>query len=97
MTPLPIHVVFGEALDLLESSGLPFAIMGGFAVRALGLPRPTYDGDVVVDADADRSLLLDIEELLKIHRLPDLAYLRQWAGRLGLSRELEDQLRSAEL
>lgn len=188
MTPLPIHAVFSEALDVLETSQLQFAIMGGFAVRALGLPRPTYDGDLVVDADVDQSLdlfrrfeeagfrvpdefskgyrdrlhgmekvaihkleqrhdwridlffpttpllksafarrkqlrfmgkeravltaedivllkllagrtkdKLDIEELLKIHRSPDVAYLKLWAGRLDLTAELLEQLKAAGL
>ncbi|MBI2919532.1 MAG: hypothetical protein HYY18_00440 [Planctomycetes bacterium] len=188
MTPLPIHAVFSEALDVLESSRLPFAIMGGFAVRALGLPRPTYDGDLVVDANVEQSLdlfrrfdeagfripeefsrgfrdqlhgmekvaihkfeeghdwridlffpttpllksaferrkplrfmgkeravltaedivllkllagrtkdKLDIEELLKIHRSLDVAYLKLWAGKLDLAAELQEQLRTAGL
>ena len=188
MTPLPIHAVFAEALEVLESSRLPFAIMGGFAIRALGLPRPTYDGDLVVEADVEQSLdlfrrfdeagfrvpeefskgfrdhlhgmekvaihkleerhdwridlffpttpllksafarrkqlkfmgkeravltaedivllkllagrtkdKLDIEELLKIHRSLDIAYLTLWAGRLDLAAELREQLRAAGL
>jgi hypothetical protein len=31
-------------------TGLPTMIMGGFAVRAVGIPRPTYDADLTIEA-----------------------------------------------
>jgi hypothetical protein len=37
--------------DLLETEGVDHAILGGYAVRSYGIPRPTYDLDVVVGTD----------------------------------------------
>ncbi len=48
MTELPIQRLLLEALAVLENLGLTHAIMGGFAVRAWGVPRPTYDADIAV-------------------------------------------------
>ena len=184
MTPIPIHAVIEEALGVLEGAGISYAVMGGFAVRALGLPRPTYDGDFLLDLGVEESLqlfrkfedagfrvpdefskgyrdvlkgmekvavhrfhtghdwvvdlffvttpllksawgrrkalrflgkdrpiltaediillkllagrrkdALDIEELLRISRDLDLVYLREWANTLGVSAELEKQIR----
>ena len=36
---------FGRLFDRL---GIPYAIMGGWAVRVYALPRPTYDVDFTV-------------------------------------------------
>ena len=33
---------------LFESMGVPYAVMGGIAVRIYGIPRPTYDVDFTV-------------------------------------------------
>jgi hypothetical protein len=45
--------VAGEVIALLEREGIPYAIMGGFAVRLYGLPRPTFDVDFTVAIDRD--------------------------------------------
>lgn len=71
MTPIPIHVVFEDALGVLESAGVPYAIMGGFAVRALGLPRPTYDGDVLLDLGVSESVSLFANFETAGFRIPD--------------------------
>ena len=42
---------FGRLFDRL---GIPYAIMGGWAVRVYALPRPTYDVDFTVMLDRDR-------------------------------------------
>jgi hypothetical protein len=42
--------VIADACLTFETRGLTFAIMGGIAVRAYGIPRATYDVDVVVAA-----------------------------------------------
>lgn len=36
---------------LFERLGIPYAIMGGWAVRLYGLPRPTYDIDATISLD----------------------------------------------
>ena len=188
VTPIPIHAVLADAVEVLDAAGVSYAVMGGFAVRALGIPRPTYDGDLLVDLDVQRSVALfprfeesgfrippefakgyrdtlkgmekiaihkfqaghdwlidvffpttpllqsamkrrnkvafmgkergvlsledmvllkiiagrrkdglDIEELLKVHRKPDLEYLRLWADRLHRSADLEKELKHAGL
>ena len=51
MTELPIQSILEAALRVLDSREVPYMIMGGFAVRALGIPRPTYDADLTIDAD----------------------------------------------
>lgn len=42
---------FGRLFDRL---GIPYAIMGGWAVRVYALPRPTYDVDFTVLLSRDR-------------------------------------------
>jgi predicted nucleotidyltransferase len=39
-----------EAFDRLS---IPYAVMGGLAVRAHGIPRPTYDVDFAIATDRD--------------------------------------------
>jgi hypothetical protein len=52
---------FVQALEALE---VPYAIMGGFAVRVYGIPRSTQDIDITVlcDDDALRALIALIED-----------------------------------
>jgi predicted nucleotidyltransferase len=35
-------------IDLLDQLSIEYAVMGGFAVRSHGVPRPTYDVDVLI-------------------------------------------------
>ena len=39
-----------DAVDVLEKLRLPYAVMGGFAVRVWSIPRATWDVDVTVTA-----------------------------------------------
>jgi hypothetical protein len=41
-------------IDLLGQLSIPYAVMGGIAVRAYGVPRPTYDIDVTISIDRAR-------------------------------------------
>ncbi len=41
-------------IELLDRLSIPYAVMGGIAVRAYGVPRPTYDIDVTIGAERDR-------------------------------------------
>jgi hypothetical protein len=45
-------------IKLLDQMSIEYAVMGGFAVRAHGVPRPTYD--------------IDLSIVLKRERLPEL-------------------------
>lgn len=63
MTELPIERILLEGIAEIERLGIPYAVMGGFAARAWGLPRPTYDADIAVAVDDDgRARLLDALE-----------------------------------
>ena len=39
---------------LFDRLQVPYAIMGGWAVRMYGLPRPTYDVDFTVAIERER-------------------------------------------
>lgn len=43
-----LTAVIHDLVGLFDSLQLPYAIMGGIAVRAHGLPRPTFDVDFVL-------------------------------------------------
>ena len=40
-----LTTVIHDLVRIFDSLGLQYAIMGGIAVRAHGIPRPTYDVD----------------------------------------------------
>ena len=70
---------FAEMFDRLR---IPYAIMGGWAVRLYGLPRPTYDIDFTITAD--RSRLGDLyEAVTKLgHIVPD-QFLAGWVDHVA--------------
>jgi len=41
-------------VELLDQLSIEYAVMGGFAVRAHGVPRPTYDIDTAIVVDRAR-------------------------------------------
>jgi len=41
-------------VDLLNELSIEYAVMGGFAVRSHGVPRPTYDIDVIIVLERSR-------------------------------------------
>lgn len=43
-----------EFTEYLERQGIPYAVMGGFAVRIYALPRPTFDVDFTIALSRDR-------------------------------------------
>lgn len=52
MTDLPIERILIEAIAQIERLRITYAVMGGFAARAWGLPRPTFDADIAIAVDA---------------------------------------------
>jgi hypothetical protein len=64
VTTPPLLRVVRRTLDTLEKARVRFAVLGGFAVRVWGIPRPTYDLDVAVGIEAKglRALLSSLEE-----------------------------------
>src|SRR5437773_2252439 len=41
-------------VELLDKLSIPYAVMGGVAVRAYGVPRPTYDIDLAILVERTR-------------------------------------------
>jgi len=54
-----------ELTQLFDRMGFPYAVMGGLAVRAYGIPRATYDIDFTLAIERERlpELYLAVEEL----------------------------------
>jgi hypothetical protein len=55
---------FHDFVQAIESLSLPYALMGGFAVRVYGIPRSTQDVDITILCDEENllSLIRAIEE-----------------------------------
>lgn len=49
-----LTAVIHDLIGLFDRFRLPYAIMGGIAVRAHGLPRPTFDVDFVLAVPRER-------------------------------------------
>ena len=80
---------FRDFVTLFERERIPYALMGGMAVAAHGLPRPTHDVDFTISLPRDR--------------LPDfytaateLGYTVPEAGPLGVTDRLEEALRQCQ-
>jgi predicted nucleotidyltransferase len=50
----PVEGVFHDFVELFERLNIPYAVMGGLAVRAHGIPRPTYDVDLAILVDRQK-------------------------------------------
>lgn len=50
-----------EAIDILEKSDIPYALIGGVAVKSLGRPRVTHDIDLFVRPDDAERVLQVLE------------------------------------
>jgi len=68
-----LTAVIHDLVARFDRLRLPNAIMGGIAVRAHGLPRPTFDVDFV----------------LAVPGQPVETSMRRWAGPLGVAGQLE--------
>lgn len=53
MSPTPLVEELGRLQVLLERIGVPYALAGGLAMAAYGLPRATIDVDVLVGVAED--------------------------------------------
>lgn len=49
-----LTTVIHDLVDIFDRLALPYAIMGGIAVRAHGIPRPTYDVDFTLAVPRER-------------------------------------------
>jgi len=60
---MDVQDVLFELIEALNANDIPYAVMGGLAVRVYALPRPTQDVDIAVSLGPERSLeLLEIVE-----------------------------------
>jgi predicted nucleotidyltransferase len=50
-----------ETIDIIEKSGMPYALIGGVAVKSMGRPRITHDIDLFVTPD-DAEKILEVLE-----------------------------------
>lgn len=54
MSPQHVDQALAELLAAIEEAKLAHALMGGYAVVTWGVPRATYDVDVLVESSAER-------------------------------------------
>lgn len=63
LSDLPsLERVLFEAIDILDSSHIPYALIGGVAAKSLGRPRITHDIDLFVSPDDANRVLKVLEE-----------------------------------
>jgi hypothetical protein len=71
-----------DFICLFDELRLPYAVMGGLAVRAYGIPRPTYDVDVILAIDEDRLPELFTAVEVAGYTVPD-SYRAGWIDRIA--------------
>jgi hypothetical protein len=71
-----------ELALLLERMQIPFAVMGGIAVRIYGIPRPTHDVDFTLAIDRDRLGEL-YRSLANLGYTVPEAYVAGWVDRVA--------------
>ncbi|MCG8450052.1 MAG: hypothetical protein MI725_10805 [Pirellulales bacterium] len=50
----PVEQLLGGLVKLLSDQKIPYALIGGWAVRAYGVPRATYDVDVTISLSREQ-------------------------------------------
>lgn len=76
-----LEKILFEAIDVLEKSGIPYALIGGVAVKSLGRPRITHDIDLFVRPDDANRTLKALEEKGFISQKRDPFWLfKAWKG-----------------
>lgn len=87
---------------LLDQLAIDYAVIGGFAVRAHGVPRPTYDIDLAIAVTRDELPHL-FEKLCELSfEIPE-AYVQGWVDRLNemplvkLRRNIRDESLDVDL
>lgn len=46
--------VLGACIGVFGRLQIPYVVMGGLAIRVFGIPRPTYDVDLMIELQRDR-------------------------------------------
>jgi len=63
LSDLPtLEKILFEAIDILDSANIPYALIGGVAAKSLGRPRITHDIDLFVSPDDSNRVLEALEE-----------------------------------
>lgn len=77
-----LHDQLRAFVRLFDALGVPYAVMGGIAVRSHGIPRPTQDIDFTVSIDRSRlpRLLEDARQLG--YEVPE-AYATGWVDQVA--------------
>jgi len=85
--PAPLRKLFDDLRDALEGSGVPYAVMGGIAASAWGLPRFTHDIDIAVNLRASEigRLLAALEK--RGYLVPE-EFRRGWTDELAGTRKI---------
>lgn len=78
----PVVRALFEIIDLLETEKIEYAVMGGLAVRALALPRPTNDVDITISLPRDALLELLTFMDSKHIEVPEI-YRNGWLDRIA--------------
>ncbi len=68
--------------ELLERMGYTYAVMGGLAVRAHSIPRPTYDVDLTLSISRDELPILFEKLVAQGHTVAD-TYLKGWVEQVA--------------
>jgi predicted nucleotidyltransferase len=68
-------------VSLLDQLSIEYAVMGGFAVRAHGVPRPTYDIDLTIVVERERLPELFNRLREDSYEVPE-AYEKGWVDRI---------------
>lgn len=71
-----------DFVRLFESHEIPYALLGGLAARAHGIPRPTWDVDFTVAVERYRLALL-FEEAEQLGYTVPSAYRAGWIDQVG--------------
>lgn len=77
-----LTTVIHDLVDIFDRLGLPYAIMGGIAVRAHGIPRPTYDVDFTLAVDRDQLGMIFSAITDRGYSVPE-QYTRGWVDSVG--------------
>jgi hypothetical protein len=72
-----VAVCLHDLVGLFETLGIPYAVMGGLAVRVYAIPRPTFDVDFTAAVGRDRLPALYAQLKTMGYTVPD-QYAKGW-------------------
>jgi len=78
----PVEKLLGDFIDLLNNRQVPYAVIGGWAVRAYGVPRPTYDVDLAISLAREKLAELFVAIQALGYNVDDM-YQKGWTDTVG--------------